>query len=612
MLKAGDKWNDWTVDELLGQGRFGKVFRISRTEFGHVYESALKVIRIPQNEAEYRNALAEGMNDDTAKDYYESLVEDIVSECALMNDLKGNSYIASYEGHEVVKLEDAFGWEINIRMELLTPLMEYLKETDITETAVVGIGKDICRALEACERNNIIHRDIKPENVFYSKQGTFKLGDFGIARELEGATAGMSRKGTSSYMAPEVFNGQPYNASVDTYSLGILLYWLANNYRTPFMPKYPEKIRFSDKETAYLRRMRGEKLPPPDNASEELSSVILKACSFDPKERYASAAEMLAALGSVNCQSTSISPQPAAVEAADPDATYIEDNTVTHTGIEPISFNHTVPTDTPVIVDELSSDTVDELSSNSVDELSSNTVDEPSSNTVDELSSNEEASVKEGLKWLVAALIAALMMAIFISVWGEDDISKERESREQSEREAEQALSEERLAEADTLSYTAYSHEGLSMEVPEEWSEEISQDWAGKDHDLYRYYDGLSSIIVSIQRVGVDDEVARSAYVSGAEATREELAEEVLESETQTLVDTGMTDLSGAAAYWYKVDTEDRSQILMGDVERQRTITYIIPIDESGQLTEVSFVYDLDKEGSFQDLIDHIVHSIII
>ena len=604
MLKAGDKWNDWTVDELLGQGRFGKVFRISRTEFGHVYESALKVIRIPQNEAEYRNALAEGMDDDTAKDYYESLVEDIVSECALMNDLKGNSYIASYEGHEVVKLEDAFGWEINIRMELLTPLMEYLKETDITETAVVGIGKDICRALEACERNNIIHRDIKPENVFYSKQGTFKLGDFGIARELEGATAGMSRKGTSSYMAPEVFNGQPYNASVDTYSLGILLYWLANNYRTPFMPKYPEKIKFSDKETAYLRRMRGEKLPPPDNASEELSSVILKACSFDPKERYASAAEMLAALESVNCQSTSISPQPAAVEAADPDATYIEDNTVTHTGIEPIRFNHTVPTDTPVIVDELSSDTVDELSSN--------TVDEPSSNTVDELSSNEEASVKEGLKWLVAALIAALMMAIFISVWGEDDISKERESREQSEREAEQALSEERLAEADTLSYTAYSHEGLSMEVPEEWYEEISQDWAGKDHDLYRYYDGLSSIIVSIQRVGVDDEVARSAYVSGAEATREELAEEVLESETQTLVDTGMTDLSGAAAYWYKVDTEDRSQILMGDVERQRTITYIIPIDESGQLTEVSFVYDLDKEGSFQDLIDHIVHSIII
>ena len=604
MLKAGDKWNDWTVDELLGQGRFGKVFRISRTEFGHVYESALKVIRIPQNEAEYRNALAEGMDDDTAKDYYESLVEDIVSECALMNDLKGNSYIASYEGHEVVKLEDAFGWEINIRMELLTPLMEYLKETDITETAVVGIGKDICRALEACERNNIIHRDIKPENVFYSKQGTFKLGDFGIARELEGATAGMSRKGTSSYMAPEVFNGQPYNASVDTYSLGILLYWLANNYRTPFMPKYPEKIKFSDKETAYLRRMRGEKLPPPDNASEELSSVILKACSFDPKERYASAAEMLAALESVNCQSTSISPQPAAVEAADPDATYIEDNTVTHTGIEPIRFNHTVPTDTPVIVDELSSDTVDELSSN--------TVDEPSSNTVDELSSNEEASVKEGLKWLVAALIAALMMAIFISVWGEDDISKERESREQSEREAEQALSEERLAEADTLSYTAYSHEGLSMEVPEEWFEEISQDWAGKDHDLYRYYDGLSSIIVSIQRVGVDDEVARSAYVSGAEATREELAEEVLESETQTLVDTGMTDLSGAAAYWYKVDTEDRSQILMGDVERQRTITYIIPIDESGQLTEVSFVYDLDKEGSFQDLIDHIVHSIII
>lgn len=289
-------WNGWTIESKLGEGQYGKVYKLVRTEYGHTYESALKVIRIPRSESEYSSIKSEGMDEESITEYYKNVIEEIVSECALMYELKGTSNIVSYEGHQVVPLENAFGWEIYIQMELLTPLTKYVEEHEFSEQDVIKLGIDICKALELCQRYSIIHRDIKPENVFVSKQGDFKLGDFGIARRMESAAAGMSKKGTYSYMAPEVYKGQLYNESVDIYSLGIMLYRFANKGRTPFLPPYPEKIRYNDRERANQLRLSGEPLSAPAEVSEQLSQIILKACSYEPEERFGSAAEMRAEL----------------------------------------------------------------------------------------------------------------------------------------------------------------------------------------------------------------------------------------------------------------------------------------------------------------------------
>jgi len=317
-MEVGSQLNGWTVDSLIGEGRFGKVYKLVRTEFGHTYESALKVIRIPQNESEYRSIKSEGLDDESISSYYKSVIEEIISECSLMYELKGNSNIVSYEGHQVVELEDAFGWEIYIRMELLTPLVKYLSEHKMTELDTICLGIDICKALEICQDYSIIHRDIKPENIFISKQHNYKLGDFGIARRMEGATAGMSKKGTVAYMAPEVFTGRPYNATVDPYSLGIVMYRFVNNNRTPFLPDYPEQITFSDKEQADWLRMSGESLPAPSEASKELSDIILKACAYDAKDRYKTPAEMRADLEKLyvrECESAKTEEDPAKIPA---------------------------------------------------------------------------------------------------------------------------------------------------------------------------------------------------------------------------------------------------------------------------------------------------------
>lgn len=95
-------------------------------------------------------------------------------------------------------------------------------------------------------RNTILYTGIKPSNIFVSDNGDFKLGDFVVARTLEKTSSGLSKKGTYTYMAPEVFRGESYGASVDTYSLGIVMYKLLNNNLEPLR----KDRTYSDIETA--------------------------------------------------------------------------------------------------------------------------------------------------------------------------------------------------------------------------------------------------------------------------------------------------------------------------------------------------------------------------
>ena len=142
----------------------------------------------------------------------------------------------------------------------------------------------------------MIHRDIKPENIFINESGGFKLGDFGIARTIENTTGNLSQKGTYNYMAPEVYHGESYNENVDFYSLGMVLYFLSNDRTLPFLDVNKKPYNIRQKKEALNRRFKGEQLLPPCNASEDFGRVILKACEYDPKARYQTAAEMKKAL----------------------------------------------------------------------------------------------------------------------------------------------------------------------------------------------------------------------------------------------------------------------------------------------------------------------------
>ncbi len=285
-------FGSWYIKEKIGEGAFGQVYIIEREELGIVFQSALKAITIPHDRDEVRSIMSNGMTEGDLTEYYKDIVENVVNEFTFMSKLKGNSHIVSYEDHMIIEHEDDIGWDILIRLELLTPLLEYTYSNPMTEDDVVKLGVDICRALEFCRKYDIIHRDIKPENIFIAPSGDYKLGDFGIAKTVEKTKLGMSRKGTYVYMAPEVFKGEAYGPSVDIYSLGLVMYKFLNDGRPPFMPQYPQPIKYNDREEACMRRMRREQLPEPKNGSSKLRKIIMKACAYDSSERYSSPTQM--------------------------------------------------------------------------------------------------------------------------------------------------------------------------------------------------------------------------------------------------------------------------------------------------------------------------------
>ena len=279
---------DWNIVSCLGEGGYGKVFEIERSEFGQTYRAALKVITVPQSSAEVRSVISEGMSVSQAEAYFHGIVEELMHEFSIMFKLKGTANVVSCEDLRVLEHPDGIGWDILIRMELLHPLLPYVYQHPMARRDIIRLGIDICKALELCQRYNIIHRDIKPENIFISDNGDYKLGDFGIARTIERTSSGLSKKGTYSYMAPEVYAGKEYGFSVDTYSLGLVLYRMLNKNRGPFLPQPPEAITFSSREQALARRMSGEPLPRPFYGEGRLGEIVLKACAFDPKDRYSS------------------------------------------------------------------------------------------------------------------------------------------------------------------------------------------------------------------------------------------------------------------------------------------------------------------------------------
>ena len=288
---------DWVIDRALGSGAFSTVYRIVRKDRPSI-DAALKVISIPESERETASLLAEGMDLSQSQSYYDAIAREYTSEIDLMEDLKGTPNIVSIEDYKVVRKENGIGNDIFIRMELLKPLDSVLRQRMLTEAEVIRLGIDICSALDLCEEKHIIHRDIKPANIFINDKTArhvfYKLGDFGVARNFESLTQGLSKKGTPNYMAPEVVNGAPYDHRADLYSLGITLYRLLNGNRLPLIPA--QDITPAVRESAIARRLSGEKLPPPENAGRALSRVVLKACEFRPEDRYGSAKEMKRAL----------------------------------------------------------------------------------------------------------------------------------------------------------------------------------------------------------------------------------------------------------------------------------------------------------------------------
>jgi serine/threonine protein kinase len=154
--------------------------------------------------------------------------------------------------------------------------------------------KQIGRALAAAHDKGILHRDLKPENVMLRDLGhgeeQVKIIDFGIAKVrnsvLAPTTVMTNIAGTISYMAPEQLSARPVSAATDSYALGSMAYEMLTG-RRPFNPETSFQL-------LELQRA-GVRVKPIDlrpGLPKEAEEVILKALSFEPRDRYQSTREL--------------------------------------------------------------------------------------------------------------------------------------------------------------------------------------------------------------------------------------------------------------------------------------------------------------------------------
>ena len=293
----GQQVQGYTITKRLGSGGYGTVYLGEKEDLGKKYYTAIKHVSMPDPEG-YEAVLEDYGYDKAATEaHFEKMVEGITSEINTLLELskKDNRYIVAYYDHDIQKTYDPLRYEIFMRMEYLTPLNKHIRQKGITLGDIIKLGLNMCDALILCHSNGVMHRDIKEANIFLSESGNYKLGDFGIAKVAIQATQTGSLKGTASYMAPEIYLREPYDTTVDIYSLGIVLYKLLNNQRLPFMPDAPAQFTVDDKNMAEARRLKGETPPLPVNAKNKLGEIIVKACS-SKADRYAKAEDLKADL----------------------------------------------------------------------------------------------------------------------------------------------------------------------------------------------------------------------------------------------------------------------------------------------------------------------------
>jgi serine/threonine protein kinase len=182
----------------------------------------------------------------------------------------------------------------------------------------------MAEGLQAIHDSGVVHRDLKTSNVMLDAHGKIKLMDFGIAKEMGGATLGATAMGhvvgTPEYMSPEQARGQKLDFRSDLYSMGIVIYEIFTGH-VPFRGDTPIA-------TIYLNLEQPPPLEGPEAAGipPALVPVLAKALAKDPGERHSSARELAAALRTARSESLPATspasvPLPAPLPAPPMDAT---------------------------------------------------------------------------------------------------------------------------------------------------------------------------------------------------------------------------------------------------------------------------------------------------
>src|SRR6185295_2288263 len=176
---------------------------------------------------------------------------------------------------------------------------EYCRAHAVTLAERLRLFRDVCEAVQHAHQHLVVHRDLKPSNILVTSDGTVKLLDFGIAKQLEGVegrgdqTRTALRLMTPAYAAPEQIRGGRIGIYTDVYALGVVLYELITG-RLPFHAREDQDIEAvitaQEPEAPSVAARNTQRLPSAHLGKSEwadLDVLYLTAMHKDPARRYA-------------------------------------------------------------------------------------------------------------------------------------------------------------------------------------------------------------------------------------------------------------------------------------------------------------------------------------
>ncbi|MBS2037386.1 protein kinase [bacterium] len=244
-LEPGAQLGPYRLEQMLGQGAMGKVFKATDTRL--LRTVAIKVIGADQEHLQEAIALARIKHPNVATIY----------------DVAGGR------------------WPY-LAMELIDgPTL-----TDHPDPHPVEWMLQILDALQAIHDQGIVHRDLKPDNILI-ENNQIKLVDFGVAQFGESTQTSRGKlHGSPPWMSPEQIQTRPLDGRSDLFAAGIILYQMVTG-RHPFPAQ-------EVKQQLFLNATQD-----PEPLEHPLADIIMKALSKDPDQRYQSAREFQTALKAI-------------------------------------------------------------------------------------------------------------------------------------------------------------------------------------------------------------------------------------------------------------------------------------------------------------------------
>ena len=276
-VKLPENLKSWKIISRLSEDNDNELYKISKKEYdGTTVSANLRYVTLCGDE------------------YTSENVDFITEEAAFLKGISksGDSY--NYIDIVVVNTPAKEKLELFIITEDLKSLSEVMDSKSFDENEIIDFGIQMSAILEKLEANSIYHGNLSTKNIFVTSDNKYKIGGFS---DFE------SKISDFSFVAPEIYNKKDADFTTDIYSLGLIMYYMSNNYSLPFESENVIK------DDAIKMRLDGKSVTAPAHGSEKLKSVIVIACQPNNENRWKNAGNIKNALTSIKSESITSKPE---------------------------------------------------------------------------------------------------------------------------------------------------------------------------------------------------------------------------------------------------------------------------------------------------------------